>query len=402
MRSPLSSRGNKAATHAVLSLLCAMIALRPSPPTAAAFTHPIAQSTIVHSKSISALHESVMDSPPAVPAITNGMPDILSDFCHETSPRLPYSPTGYSTWKWVTHHNPLAQQTNNNDNTNEPTTSPTTTTTTHSINYLALGPTTAPAIVLIHGFGASAYHWRHNLPALARSHRVYALDLLGFGWSDKPVMDYDASVWRDQVVDFVREVVLREDGGGGSSRRVVVAGNSLGGYTAMYAAGDTRIKEYVRGCVLLNSAGRFRDPEGEVIKAEPNPVVKSISAAIQRLVIAASFIYTKQPARIEQILRNVYPVNSLNVDSELVQSIQTPSLDPNAAECPVLLCWGEKDPWIRSAAADRMENLHAQFHGDSDERWMKRVSVDAGHCPHDESPEEVNQAILEFVGEVFR
>jgi pimeloyl-ACP methyl ester carboxylesterase len=355
------------------------------------------------------------------------MPDILSDFCHETSPRLPYSPNGYSTWKWVTHHNPLAQQTTaKNDVTNEPHAPTTAAATTHSINYLALGPTSTPAIVLIHGFGASAYHWRHNLPVLARSHRVYALDLLGFGWSDKPVMDYDATVWRDQVVDFVREVVLREHDEG-NARPVVVAGNSLGGYTAMYAAGDERIKEYVRGCVLLNSAGRFRDPEGEVAEAEPNPIVRYISAAVQRMVIAVSFIYTKQPARIEQILRNVYPVNSLNVDSELVQSIQTPSLDPNAAEvfyrvitkngsgpqayvddiiqslaCPVLLCWGEKDPWIRSAAADRIERLHAQFHEGSSDRWIRRVSVDAGHCPHDENPEEVNQAILDFVGEVFR
>ena len=324
--------------------------------------------------------------------------NVLADFSADKSSRLPYSPSGYDEWTWNTHHANEAAS--------------------HKINYLSMGPTSAPAIVLIHGFGASTYHWRHNFPELARTHRVYALDLLGFGWSDKPIMDYDASVWRDQVVNFVEQVVLEE------SRQVVLAGNSLGGYTAMFASSDERIKDYVKGCVLLNSAGRFRNPE-EIEKAEPNPFVKSISAAIQRMVIAASFIYTKQPARIEQILRNVYPVNNANVDEELVKSIQTPSLDPNAAEvfyrviakngsgpqayvddilqdlqCPVLLCWGEKDPWIKSATADRMERVYAQFHKGS-ERWMKRVSIDAGHCPHDENPEDVNKAILEFVGEVF-
>jgi pimeloyl-ACP methyl ester carboxylesterase len=238
-------------------------------------------------------------------------------------------------------------------------------------------------------------------------------------------MDYDAGVWRDQVVDFVREVVVNCNNDSGE-RGVVIAGNSLGGYTAMYASADERIKDVVKGCVLLNSAGRFRDPD-EGPKSDPNPIIESISKAIQRMVIAASFVYTKQPARIEQILRQVYPVNGMNVDEELVSSIQTPSLDPNAAEvfyrvitkngkgpqayvddiieqlsCPVLLCWGEKDPWIRSAAADRMQRLHMEKHGEgSVEKYMRRVSVDAGHCPHDESPEEVNRAILEFVDEVF-
>lgn len=48
---------------------------------------------------------------------------------------------------------------------------------------------------------------RYNIPELAKKHKVYALDLLGFGWSDKALVDYDAMVWRDQVVDFMKEVV---------------------------------------------------------------------------------------------------------------------------------------------------------------------------------------------------
>ena len=45
-------------------------------------------------------------------------------------------------------------------------------------------------ILLVHGFGASAYHWRYNIPELAKRHRVYAVDLLGFGWSTKALVDY--------------------------------------------------------------------------------------------------------------------------------------------------------------------------------------------------------------------
>ncbi|CAN0563736.1 unnamed protein product, partial [Laminaria digitata] len=57
-----------------------------------------------------------------------------------------------------------------------------------------------PALVLIHGFGASVYHWRYNIPALVDAgYRVLALDLLGFGLSDKPIVEYSAETWRDQV-----------------------------------------------------------------------------------------------------------------------------------------------------------------------------------------------------------
>lgn len=55
--------------------------------------------------------------------------------------------------------------------------------------------------------GACCNSYRYNIPQLAKSYKVYALDLIGFGWSEKALIDYDALVWRDQVVDFVKEIV---------------------------------------------------------------------------------------------------------------------------------------------------------------------------------------------------
>lgn len=51
------------------------------------------------------------------------------------------------------------------------------------------------------------YIYRYNIPELAKKHKVYAIDLLGFGWSEKALIEYDAMVWRDQVVDFLKEIV---------------------------------------------------------------------------------------------------------------------------------------------------------------------------------------------------
>lgn len=48
---------------------------------------------------------------------------------------------------------------------------------------------------------------RYNIPELAKKYKVYAVDLIGFGWSEKALIEYDALVWRDQIADFLKEIV---------------------------------------------------------------------------------------------------------------------------------------------------------------------------------------------------
>ncbi len=83
-------------------------------------------------------------------------------------------------------------------------------------------------MLLVHGFGGNADHWRKNTPALAaRGHRAYAIDLLGYGYSDKPDPRggppntiYTFDTWGAQLADFAAEVV------GGPA---FVSCNSVGG-----------------------------------------------------------------------------------------------------------------------------------------------------------------------------
>jgi len=304
----------------------------------------------------------------------------LFEFDYENNDELPWMETGYNVWKWKGEHD---------------------------INYIELGDKSKPALVLIHGFGASSYHFRYNMPTLARDFHVFAFCKLGFGLSDKPITDYSAEIWRDQAADFLKEVVQKP---------AVLAGNSLGGFTSLYTAATDEVKPLVRGVVLLNSAGRFRDSNNseEDEDVPKNKLISTIQNIVKRAIISVSFVVTKQPQRIEQILRQVYPIDSDQVDSKLVESIRFPSLDPNASEvfyrvitkngngpakvynddllekldCPLLLCWGEYDPWIRPAAADKIQALKPS---------CTRISIDAGHCPHDEKPEAVNTAIRDFM-----
>jgi hypothetical protein len=71
-------------------------------------------------------------------------------------------------------------------------------------------------VVLVHGFGASLGHYRRTIPALAEAgYKVYAVDLLGFGASDKPVLQYTIELWAQLLADFTAEFAVAGGGGGG-------------------------------------------------------------------------------------------------------------------------------------------------------------------------------------------
>ncbi len=74
-------------------------------------------------------------------------------------------------------------------------------------------------LVLLHGFGASIGHWRHNLEVLGEQHTVYALDMLGFGASEKAPVNYSIELWVEQVYDFWKAFIRQP---------VILIGNSNG------------------------------------------------------------------------------------------------------------------------------------------------------------------------------
>ncbi len=77
--------------------------------------------------------------------------------------------------------------------------------------YQVKGNREAKPLLLIHGFGpgASSFEWRKNVDALSEHYRVYVLDLLGFGLSDRPSIEYSAETFTDLIGDFLREVIAR-------------------------------------------------------------------------------------------------------------------------------------------------------------------------------------------------
>ena len=125
--------------------------------------------------------------------------------------------------------------------------------------YARLGPPDAPVrlyyqeegkgspLLLIHGFGASTYTWRHIVPELARNHRVIAVDLKGFGQSDKP-LDDRYSVF-DQA-DLLAQLIVDKN-----LRNLTLVGHSFGGGVALLLAlrTDPRIEGRISKLVLLDT-----------------------------------------------------------------------------------------------------------------------------------------------------
>ena len=264
-----------------------------------------------------------------------------------------------------------------------------------------------PAILLIHGFGASTDHWRYNFPALSKFYEVHALDLLGFGRSSKPGgLKYGGPLWRDQVVAYIKEKI---------GRPTVLVGNSLGGYAAL-AAGSA-LGEEAAGVVLLNAAGRFSE-EKKSSKTFLSKFTQFVGGGllkdpfVQRLI----FENLRRPSTIRRTLNQVY-IDKKNVDDELVNAIRKPSLDSGAFQVfrsvfepggppgqpldelfsqlksPLLLLWGNRDPWMNAPGKRDVFRRYTP-------KETKEVILDAGHCPHDEVPDQVNEALLNWLEEI--
>ena len=116
-------------------------------------------------------------------------------------------------------------------------------------------------VMLVHGFGASIGHWRHNLEFLATHHPVYGLDLVGWGGSRKPDTNYDIDLWVEQIHDFWQTFI---------GRPIILIGNSIGSLVALVAA--ARYPEMATALVMVSLPDL--SAEQELIPPPLQPIVK--------------------------------------------------------------------------------------------------------------------------------
>ncbi|MGB3404208.1 MAG: alpha/beta fold hydrolase [Microcoleaceae cyanobacterium] len=273
----------------------------------------------------------------------------------------------------------------------------------HQIQYTVLG--SGQPLILIHGFGASIGHWRNNIPILAEAgYQVYAIDLLGFGGSDKPVMNYSLDLWQELLQDFCQEHLQQP---------AVFIGNSIGALLSLMMVAN--YPDLTVGGVLLNCAGGLNHRPEELNL--PLRVVMGLFSQFVSSPVLGSFVFNqvRQKNRIRNTLRQVYR-NHTAITDELVELLYEPSNHPGAQQVfasiltapagprpsellpkvqhPLLVLWGEDDPWTPITGA----KLYQDAAKASQEIEFMSIP-NTGHCPHDERPEIVNAAILDWLNQ---
>ncbi|BCL36559.1 alpha/beta fold hydrolase [Nostoc sp. MS1] len=267
--------------------------------------------------------------------------------------------------------------------------------------------TSGPAVVLVHGFGASWSHWRKNIPVLAQNCRVYAIDLIGFGGSAKPQPDteitYTLETWGQQVADFCREVV---------GEPAFLVGNSIGCIVVMQAVVSN--PEIGLSVALLNCSLRLLHDR----KRETLPWSRRYGAPLLQRVLSVKpigqffFRQIAQPKTVRKILLQAY-INSEAVTEELVDILTAPASDPGAVAvflaftsyssgplpedllpvlpCPAIIIWGAKDPWEPVDLGRKLADYP---------QVLKFIPLEGvGHCPQDEAPELVNPLLQDWIRE---
>lgn len=261
-------------------------------------------------------------------------------------------------------------------------------------------------LVLIHGFGASIGHWRKNSPVLAKAgYQVFVLDLLGFGASAKPPIDYSLELWEDLLADFWQEHIQSP---------AVFVGNSIGGLLALMML--ARHPHMANGGVLLNCAGGLNHRPDEL-----NPPLRFVMGTFSKVVSSPLvgpllFNEIRRKFRLRATLKQVYGDRTAVTD-DLVEMIHKPACDPGAQKVfasiitappgphpsellptitqPLLVLWGEADPWTPISGSTIYQDLAHQ----NPEQVTFQAIPGAGHCPHDECPDKVNSMIIDWLTE---
>ena len=236
-------------------------------------------------------------------------------------------------------------------------------------------------VLLMHGLGGSIESWTHNIDYLAKRFRVIAVDLPGFGLSDKPKMSYTIRFYKEFVTRFVKQLQLEH---------LSLVGSSLGGHIAAEVA--INHPELLGRLVLISPAGAlplsFKGSQAlwryvKVTKARSVQQVKHALASMDSKPVSSSYarlVYEKFliPGAKEAFL------------SALAGSAQAPRLNNRLSRIKALtlLLWGKEDYMIPVKFAEAFLQM----------KNCRMILLEScGHRPHFERPELFNRIVSDFL-----
>jgi len=311
----------------------------------------------------------------------------------------------------------------------------------YNINYRVEGPLDGPPLLLVHGFGANVNHFRYQFETLPREgYRVFAVDLLGFGASDKPSnVQYSIELFAELLADFLQAMspasfagayaTEDDDNENNSSindeqkptqQQWMIAGNSIGGLCCLKVA--EQLPNLIQGIVLFNCSGGMSGFRYEDVPIWLRPVLWAVQNIVLGPHMGSGFFENfKTRENVESILKQqgVYG-DVTNVDDELLEILLGPSEDEGAEDvflkvfagppgptpesllpsiqCPILALWGSDDPWTPVDGGMHPGTQFDRYCGEAG--FTLEVLKGAGHCPHDECPDRVHAKMLPWMKQV--
>ena len=243
-----------------------------------------------------------------------------------------------------------------------------------NIHYFEVGQ--GPTVILLHGLGATKELWLANIGALAPNYQVYAIDQIGFGQSDKPLIDYKIATFADFLQGFMQAEKIA---------KATLVGNSFGGWIATDFA--VQHPEMVDKLVLVDAAG--------LAWQKSLPDLNPSTIAGWRTLIELVF-YDKKMVSDEGVMQ-AFTQHMRNNDGYTIErtvaSFASPQFEDGhlaSIHAATLVVWGRQDELIPLASGEKLRDGIA---------GAKLLVVEhCGHVPQIEKPAEFNQALLEFLG----
>src|ERR1041385_2404918 len=249
------------------------------------------------------------------------------------------------------------------------------------IQYVEAG--SGPTVILLHGLGGSSVVWNFNIGPLAEKFHVVVPDQIGFGKSDKPLVNYRIRTYVDFLDQFCKQLKIE---------RATLIGNSMGGWIAeMFTAA---FPDRVDKLVLVDAAG-YTPPKDFDMRTlfGLNPTTRE-----GMKVLVGKVFYNKAfqtDAAIDQAITARLAAGDGYTIKSLTESIIRGEdfLDDvvKTIKRPTLIVWGRQDGLVPLADGE---------HFNKDIAGSKMVVIEeCAHVPNAEKPGEFNAALLKFLAE---
>ena len=249
------------------------------------------------------------------------------------------------------------------------------------IQYVEAG--SGPTVILLHGLGGSAQVWNFNIGPLAEKYHVVVPDQIGFGKSDKPLVNYRIRTYVDFLDQFCKQLKIE---------RATLVGNSMGGWiAAMFTAA---FPDRVDKLVLVDAAG-YRPPKDFDMRTlfGLNPTTR------EGMKVLVSKVFYNKAFQTDAVIEQSMAVRLAAGDGYTINSITESIIRGEdflddvvkTIKRPTLIVWGRQDGLVPLTDGE---------HFNKDIAGSKMIVIEqCGHVPNVEKPGEFNAALLKFLAE---